>query len=169
LGLDSGNGSEFINEWFRDWRETHTVRFARSRPCHKNDNLLRIFGPSQTRKNNLRVRNYAGYRRFDSLAERDALNAPYQFFSPFSSRVRKIFENIPKSPCRRLLESPELSGEVKAELKQCFSRYDPVLLQKQVRRAVDALPLVYNRIWEGIGKIDAPPPTDPPRGTRKNN
>jgi hypothetical protein len=47
------------------------------------------------------------------------------------SRIRKVYEKIPKSPCQRLLESPDLSDEVKAELRQRFSRYNPVLLQKQ--------------------------------------
>ncbi|MDR0761352.1 MAG: hypothetical protein LBF74_14795 [Treponema sp.] len=43
------------------------------------------------------------------------------------------------------MESPDLSDEVKAELKQRFPRYNPVLLQKQVHRAVDALMTVYER------------------------
>ncbi|MDR2659514.1 MAG: transposase family protein, partial [Spirochaetaceae bacterium] len=40
LGLDSDNGSEFINEWLRDWCETNAVQFTRGRPYHKNDNCF---------------------------------------------------------------------------------------------------------------------------------
>jgi hypothetical protein len=43
------------------------------------------------------------------------------------------------------LESPDLSDDVKAKLKEQFKRYDPVLLQKQVHRAVNALMTVYER------------------------
>jgi hypothetical protein len=59
--------------------------------------------------------------------------------------VRKVYEKLPKSPCQRLLESPDLSDEVKAELKQRFSRYNPDLFQKQVHQAVNALMTVYER------------------------
>jgi hypothetical protein len=50
LGLDSDNGSEFINQWLRDWCEDHAIQFTRSRAYHKNDNCLRTFGPSRTKK-----------------------------------------------------------------------------------------------------------------------
>jgi hypothetical protein len=155
LGLDSDNGSEFINEWLRDWCESHAIQFTRSRPYHKNDNCF------VEQKNNACVRKYVGYYRFDSPAERDALNVLYQSLCPLlnyflptmkliekikvGSRVRKVYEKIPKSPYQRLLESPDISDEVKAELKQRFSRYNPVLLQKQVHQAVDALMTVYER------------------------
>ncbi|MDR2741426.1 MAG: hypothetical protein LBB98_04640 [Treponema sp.] len=59
--------------------------------------------------------------------------------------MRKVYEKIPKSLCQRLLESPDLPDEVKVELKQPFSRYNPDLLLKQVHRAVNALMTVYKR------------------------
>jgi hypothetical protein len=43
------------------------------------------------------------------------------------------------SPYQRLLASPDLSDEVKAELRLRYQRYNPVLLQQEVHRAVDAL------------------------------
>jgi hypothetical protein len=149
LGLDSDNGSEFINEWLRNWCERHTIQFTRSRAYHKNDNCF------VEQKNNACVRKYVGYYRFDSPAERDALNVLYQSLCPLlnyflptmkligksrvGSRVRKVYEKIPKSPYQRLLESPDLSDEVKAELRQRFKRYNPVLLQKRVHQAIDEL------------------------------
>jgi transposase InsO family protein len=155
LDLDSDNGSEFINEWLRNWCESSAVQFTRGRPYHKNGNGF------AEQKNNACVRSYAGCYRFDSPAERDALNMLYQSLCPLlnyflptmkliekvksGSRVRKVYEKIPKSPCQRLLESPDLSDEVKVELKQRFKRYNPVLLQKQVHRAVNALMTVYER------------------------
>jgi hypothetical protein len=43
------------------------------------------------------------------------------------------------------LESPDLSDEVKAERTRRFKRYNPVLLQEQVHRAVNELMTVYER------------------------
>jgi hypothetical protein len=89
-------------------------------------------------KNNACVRKYVGCYRFGSPAERDALNVLYRPLCPLlnyflpamkligkinaGSRVRRAYEKIPKSPRRRLLESPDLSDEVKAEQKRRFSR-----------------------------------------------
>jgi hypothetical protein len=61
------------------------------------------------------------------------------------SKAHKVYDKIPKSPCQRLIESPDLSGEVKAELKRRFTLCNPALLQKQVHRAVGALMTVYER------------------------
>jgi hypothetical protein len=61
------------------------------------------------------------------------------------SRVRKVYGKVPKSSCLRLLESPDLPDEAKAELTRRFKRYNPVLLQKQVHRAVNELMTVYER------------------------
>nr|AGS54369.1 hypothetical protein [uncultured bacterium contig00015] len=46
------------------------------------------------------------------------------------------------SPYQRLLSSPDLPGEVKAELVNQFALYDPVSLQQEVHDAVDALLLL---------------------------
>ncbi|MDR0640091.1 MAG: transposase, partial [Spirochaetaceae bacterium] len=54
------------------------------------------------------------------------------------SKAREVCDT-PGSPCRRLTGSPSLSAEVKAELARRCRRYNPVLLQQEVHRAVDAL------------------------------
>jgi hypothetical protein len=41
LGVDSDNGSEFINNNLFSWCAEHQVTFTRSRPWRKNDSLLR--------------------------------------------------------------------------------------------------------------------------------
>jgi hypothetical protein len=61
------------------------------------------------------------------------------------SKVRKVYEKIPQKPLPELLESPGLSDEVKAEPKQRFTRYNPVLLQQQAHRSVNAFMSVYER------------------------
>ena len=52
--------------------------------------------------------------------------------------MRKVYDT-PRSPYQRLMGSPDLSAEVKAELTRRCQRYNPVLLQQEVHRAVDAL------------------------------
>ncbi|MDR0707336.1 MAG: hypothetical protein LBF60_05615 [Treponema sp.] len=42
-------------------------------------------------------------------------------------------------PSQRLLASPDLSDAVKAELKRRYESYNPVILQQEAHRAVDAL------------------------------
>lgn len=40
-GVDSDNGSEFINHHLLDWCERHKIAFTRSRPGNSNDGALR--------------------------------------------------------------------------------------------------------------------------------
>jgi hypothetical protein len=54
------------------------------------------------------------------------------------ARVRRVYDK-PLSPYQRLLASPDLTDEVKAELTRRCQQYNPVLLQREVHRAVDAL------------------------------
>jgi hypothetical protein len=54
------------------------------------------------------------------------------------SKVRKVYAR-PMSPYQRLMAAPDLNDAVKAELKRRYESYNPVLLQQEVHRAVDAL------------------------------
>jgi hypothetical protein len=48
-----------------------------------------------------------------------------------SGRYKKIYEKVPKTPCQRLLESPELAGEHKAELRRRAALFNPVALKRE--------------------------------------
>jgi hypothetical protein len=63
-GIDSDNGSEFINEHLLRYCEQHEITFTRSRPGNKND------GAHVEQKNWARVRELVGYYRYDTAAER---------------------------------------------------------------------------------------------------
>lgn len=68
LGIDSDNGSEFINwELFR-WCEQESLTFTRSRSGNKND------GAHVEQKNWHIVRQTVGYHRYDTPAELELLN-----------------------------------------------------------------------------------------------
>ena len=148
LGIDSDNGSEFINRSLLSWCETNHISFTRTRPYKKNDNCF------VEQKNLTCVRNYVGYSRFDTPAEHQSLARVYRSLCPLlnyflptiklvdkqrvGSKVHKVYDK-PMSPYLRLMTSPDLRDEVKAELTRRYQRYNPVLLQQEVHRAVDAL------------------------------
>jgi hypothetical protein len=68
LGIDSDNGSEFINwELFR-WCEQEKLTFTRSRSGNKND------GAHVEQKNWHIVRQTVGYHRYDTAGELELLN-----------------------------------------------------------------------------------------------
>jgi hypothetical protein len=68
VGIDSDNGSEFINAHLFNYCTTHKITFTRSRPGNKND------GAHVEQKNWTRVRQLVGYLRFDTPAELALLN-----------------------------------------------------------------------------------------------
>ena len=60
LGIDSDNGSEFINYHLLTWCISHKITFTRSRPGNSND------GAHVEQKNWARVRELVGYYRYDT-------------------------------------------------------------------------------------------------------
>ncbi len=63
LGIDSDNGSEFINADLFEYCIASRLTFTRSRPGNKND------GSHVEQKNWTHVRELVGYLRFDTEAE----------------------------------------------------------------------------------------------------
>ena len=68
LGIDSDNGSEFINAHLLAYCTEHKITFTRSRPGNKND------GAHVEQKNWTHVRELVGYLRFDTEEELGVLN-----------------------------------------------------------------------------------------------
>jgi len=148
-GIDSDNGSEFINFALLKWCRDERIQFTRTRAYRKNDNCF------VEQKNYSCVRNFVGYYRFCASAERDALADVYRslcpllnFFMPtvklisknrVGTKIKKVYDKKVISPYQRLMASPDLCLEAKTELSRRFALYDPVKLQKEVHRAVDAL------------------------------
>jgi hypothetical protein len=148
-GMDSDNGQEFINYAVLKWCKEHNIQFTRTRPYRKNDNCY------VEQKNNSAVRNFIGYERLTDVAQRDAMALVYRSLCPLlnyfiptqkllsktrvGAKIKKVYDKIIQSPYKRLMASPDLTDEVKAELKRCFEQYNPVKLQKEVHDAVAAL------------------------------
>lgn len=90
LGIDSDNGSEFINAHLLRCCTEHQITFTRSRPGRKND------GAHVEQKNWSVVRRAVGYHRYDTPAEVVMLNQLYElvrlqtsFFAPQQKLIEK--------------------------------------------------------------------------------
>lgn len=148
LGIDSDNGSEFINNHLIRYCKQNHITFTRSRPYRKNDNCY------VEQKNNTIVRRYVGYFRHDTEEELEILNQIYgvvrllvNFFYPsqklisktrIGSKIKKKYDT-PKTPYMRLLESDHISNEIKMNLKDQFENLNPVVLQKKLIRLQEKL------------------------------
>ena len=90
LGLDSDNGSEFINQYLYNYCRREGITFTRSRSYKKNDSCY------VEQKNWSVVRRLIGYDRYNSKAALEALNRIYyltclyvNFFQPVMKLVEK--------------------------------------------------------------------------------
>jgi hypothetical protein len=141
---------EFVNKPLLAWRLERHIRAARNRPCRKNGNCF------AEQKNCSAVRKTAGYFRFDTVAEQEALAEVYTYLCPLNNcwypsfkladkvkqpdgRYKKIYEKSPLTPYQRPLEPAEASGECKAELMRRKSGQDPAALNTALNRAVERL------------------------------
>src|SRR6266403_652024 len=121
LGIDSDNGSEFINESFFSYCQKERITFTRSRPYRKNDSCF------VEQKNYSVVRRAVGYQRCDTDEQLHLLAGLYQplelytnFFQPsmklkskerHGARVTKKYDQA-RTPYQRLLESSFIQGTV---------------------------------------------------------
>lgn len=157
LGFDCDNGSEFLNHhlvrYFTD-RPKAPVQFTRSRPYQKNDNAF------VEQKNWTHVRQLLGYDRFDNPELVPLLNDLYSsewslfnnYFCPtlklkekqrINSRYIKKYES-PQTPCRRLLDSPDVSADAKHTLEQVYNSLNPFTLKKSLETKLKAL---FSIVW----------------------
>ena len=56
-----------------------------------------------------------------------------------SGRYKKIYEKDPKTPCQRLIESPDISDECKMELRRRAVLLNPIALKRCMDEARDRL------------------------------
>lgn len=143
LGIDSDNGSEFINNNLFDYCTQHHITFTRARAYRKNDNCF------VEQKNWTHVRQQVGYARYDSPAELEALNelygylGPYMnFFLPQMRLVEKTRQGAivrrrhdrPTTPYRRILESKQIPEKTKRGLRRRYLDLNPAELKRQIAR-----------------------------------
>ncbi len=148
LGIDSDNGSEFINDELWRYCDQERLTFTRGRAGRKNDN------PYVEQKNWSVIRRLVGYGRFDTPAHVKQLNELYAVYRRYinhflpvtklqikmreASRVKKIYD-APKTPYQRVLDSTQVSPSVKAKLRAEHVTLDVVKLKKQIDQMSDIL------------------------------
>jgi hypothetical protein len=148
LGLDSDNGSEFINQHLYNYCRKEGITFTRSRSYKKNDSC------HVEQKNWTLVRRLVGYDRYSSRAALECLNLVYDtlrhyvnFFQPTmklmsktrqGAKVRKVYDRA-RTPYQRLLESSTLTQAKRVELAATYRGLNPVLLLRQLNGHLEQL------------------------------
>jgi len=144
-GIDSDNGSEFINDHLYRYCQAQQIQFTRGRPYKKDDNA------HIEQKNWTHVRRLLGYLRYDSWAAREAMNDLYRhelrlfqnLFLPsvklerkvrVGSRLRRTYQ-APQTPFQRLGACPNsvLHPDRVAELKRRRDTLDPFALSHTIQ------------------------------------
>jgi len=141
-GVDTDNGSEFVNDVLLQFSRKHDIEFTRSRPYKKNDQAW------VEQKNGAVVRRVVGYGRLEGVAAAESLARLYSstrlfvnFFQPsfkligkerVGARVRKQYQT-PQTPCARLLSSPDITEQSKERLRAVLASLDPLRLLDEIR------------------------------------
>jgi len=147
-GLDSDNGSEFINQHLYNYCRREGITFTRSRSYKKNDSC------HVEQKNWSVVRRLVGYDRYSSRAALDALNRIYDltrlyvnFFQPVmrllyktrhGAKVHKVYDTA-QTPYQRLLKAGILTEAKRQELATIYHGLNPVTLLKQINENLEHL------------------------------
>jgi hypothetical protein len=142
LGIDSDNGSEFINDHLLRWCVNQQITFTRSRPANKND------GCHVEQKNWDIARRTVGYWRYDTPSEVALLNQIWVALSPLinlftpqqklltktraGAKVTKTYD-IAQTPYQRLLAHPEPLHDIDARsLAAQLQATNPAAVRRQI-------------------------------------
>jgi hypothetical protein len=148
-GIDSDNGSEFINDHLYRYCQARAIQFTRGRPYKKDDNA------HIEQKNWTHVRRLLGYVRYDSTAACAAINDLYRnelrlfqnVFLPsvklakkerVGSRLRRHYAAA-QSPWQRVAASPVADPERLAELRGQRQTLDPFQLSATVQAKLEGI------------------------------
>ncbi len=148
LGIDSDNGSEFINQCFYNYCRDEKITFTRSRSYKKNDSC------HVEQKNGNVVRRFVGYERYASKASFECLGRIYDlvrlyinFFQPtmklisktrHGAKVYKLYDTA-QTPYQRLVQAGVLTEAKKTELLAIYHGLNPVKLLKQINDNLEQL------------------------------
>src|SRR5262245_5569531 len=148
LGIDSDNGSEFINNHLLRYCLKEQITFTRARNYRKNDNCF------VEQKNYSVVRRNVGYLRHETQQELELLNELYRnlrlytnFFQPVmklrskerdGARVRKKYD-VAQTPYRRALAGTLVEKKKKERLKRVYENLNPAELKREITRLQNEL------------------------------
>jgi hypothetical protein len=141
-GIDSDNGSEFINWHLGRWCAKREVQFTRGRPYKKDDNA------HVEQKNWTHVRKLLGWDRYDTPQAVEAINDLYRnelrlwlnLYLPsvklvkklrVGSKLRRVYGPA-QTPVDRVLASPGAHPDRVAELVRRREQLDPFQLARTI-------------------------------------
>jgi len=155
LGLDSDNGSEFINWHVKAWCDNQQIQLTRGRPYKKDDNA------HVEQKNWTHVRKLLGWDRYDSPRAVEAMNDLYRhelrwwlnLFLPsvklqkkirVGSKLRRVY-GPPQTPWERVLACAQADPDRMAELQRLRDRLDPFRLARVIEQKLERIYALTNR------------------------
>jgi len=154
LGVDSDNGSEFINWHLKRWCEQKDIQLTRGRPYKKDDNA------HIEQKNWTHVRKLLGWERYDTHEAVEAINDLYHelrlwlnLFLPsvkllkkvrVGSKVRRVYDG-PRTPFERVRACGQADREHVARLEDLRKRIDPFQLARTIERKLEGIYQLANR------------------------
>lgn len=134
LGIDFDSGGEFVNYHLIRYSKRNKISYTRARESYSNDQ------PYIEQQNFSVVRTFVGYKRLDTWDQIKILNQLYLKLSDYQNffqSVMRLTEKVrngahvtrkygkAKTAYQRVLESPDISDEVKENLKQRFLNLNP--------------------------------------------
>jgi hypothetical protein len=147
-GIDSDNGSEFINAHLLRFCTQNQFNFTRSRPYRKNDSCY------VEQKNWSIVRKTVGYLTYNTQQELQLLNELYgylrlytNFFQPvmklaqktrIGSKVIKKHDH-PSTPFHRVLNHPSVPDDRKRTLLEQHVQLNPAQIKRTIVKLQDQL------------------------------
>jgi hypothetical protein len=175
LGVDSDNGSEFINWHLKDWCEQQHIQLTRGRPYKKDDNA------HIEQKNWTHVRKLLAWDRYDTHEAVAAMNDLYgqelrlwlNLFLPsvklvkkvrVGSKVRRVY-GAARTPFERVRECPQADPEKVAKLEELRKRLDPFQLSRIIERKLERISRLANRRLSP--KAEQPTEAEPVQRTRR--
>ena len=154
-GIDSDNGSEFLNHHLVSYCRTQQIQFTRGRPYKKDDNA------HIEQKNWTHVRRLIGWDRYDNAAAVGLLNDLYRhelrlmmnLFQPsvkllrkerIGSRLKRVYD-LPKTPLDRLRANKGFDRAAVSALLRVRASTDPFELAKTIERKIDRIAALARR------------------------
>jgi len=155
LGVDSDNGSEFINWHLKGWCDQRQIQLTRGRPYKKDDNA------HIEQKNWTHVRKLLAWDRYDTHEAVAAMNDLYgqelrlwlNLFLPsvkllkkvrVGSRVRRVYDAA-RTPFERVKTCPQADPAKVARLEQLRKSLDPFQLSRIIERKLERISRLANR------------------------
>ena len=180
VGIDSDNGTEFINAHLLRYCRTEQIQFTRGRPYKKDDNA------HIEQKNWTHVRKILGYERYDTPEAVAAINDVYadlrllqNLFLPgvklitkarVGARVRRVYD-APQTPLDRLVARGKGDAAKIAALGRQRATLDPFALAARIEHKLDRIYQLANdrtRPSAPIRPVDGARPVDAKRAPTRS-